>query len=88
MWYLDKFSLSPFDERYIDLPFEWMEFSYHRYMNNYGYDVIRNYNVRTISEAKKNQKEKEELESQLTTYGSFDDAQTADIMKAFKDAKE
>lgn len=63
MWYLDRFSLTPFDERYMKVPFEFMEYSYIRFMNNYGYDEIRDAYLIHKKEEKEKEKAKEDLEA-------------------------
>jgi hypothetical protein len=62
MWYLDRFSLTPFDERYMKVPFEFMEFSYIRFMENYGYEELRDAYLLHKKEEKKKMKAKEDLE--------------------------
>lgn len=38
---METFSLTPFDERYMAVPYEWMEFSFLRFMYNPGDDFKR-----------------------------------------------
>ena len=60
MWYLETKSLTPFDERYLRVPFEFMEYSYQRYMSQHSYEDIRTYLIKTkIQEEKKRQIEEE-----------------------------
>jgi len=88
MWYLDRFSLTPYDDRYLKLSFEWMEYSYHRYMNNIDYGTIRNFHIKSKIEKRKKDSEKKELETQLSTYGNFSPVEMKDVLKAFEEAKK
>ena len=38
---MDSKSLTPFDDRYLAVPYEWMEFSFLRFMYNHGDDYKR-----------------------------------------------
>jgi len=85
---MDRYSLTPFDKRYLKLPYEWMEYSYLRFMSKNGFEEIRDYHLKTMFEAEKNKKYDEELKEQMEQYGDgFSPAMMEDVMKAFKDAK-
>lgn len=86
MWYLGHFSLTPFDEKYTKIPFEFLEYSYVRFMSKYGDEDIRDDYLHHKREEKKKQKAKEELEAQR---GQLEDCyskeETDKILSAFAD---
>ncbi len=93
MWYLDHFSLTPFDERYMKIPFEFMEFSYIRFMNKPGYEDIRDdylykkaKDKKEQEESEKNKEEKKAQKDQLLE--CYSEEETANILKAFATVQE
>jgi hypothetical protein len=93
VWYLLKFNLTPSDQKYIETPFEWMEFMYRRYMTRPGYDLKRDYIASKLYEENKDEmidkaydeKFGEELTSQLDDTG-YTEEEKANIFKAFKES--
>lgn len=84
MWYLDHFSLTPFDERYMKVPFEFMEYSYVRFMSKPGYEDIRDDYLYKKAKEKELQKEKEEMVAQKELLlGSYTETETENILNAF-----
>ncbi len=83
MWYLESKSLTPFDERYLKVPYEFMEYSFLRYMKNHSYETIRDFNVKNIVEEKK----AEELE-EINKPGvkQLEDSYDAETVKAIMTA--
>ena len=59
MWYLESKSLTPFDERYLKVPYQFMEYSFLRYMQNHSYEAMRDFNVNNIVKEKKAEELKE-----------------------------
>jgi hypothetical protein len=85
-WYLDRFRLTPFDEKYIVIPFEWLEYSYQRYFNFASYSDIRNYAIKEKALEEATKAEQDELEDQLTKYSSYDKETMDKVMLAMKEA--
>jgi hypothetical protein len=84
-WYLTIKCLTPFDDRYLSVPYEWMEFEFLRYMNNPGYDVIRDLYLKSKYKSDQEKEYEEELEDQRDLIeGTYTKEQ---IMKAFRDAR-
>ncbi len=89
MWYLDRFSLTPFDERYLKVPYEWMEFSYLKFMETIDPEKLRDWYLMKKAEEKKNENYEEELQSYLPEFkkAQYTEDQIKDIMQAFRDTK-
>jgi len=89
MWYLDRFSLTPFDERYLKVPFEWMEFSYLKFMETVDPEKLRDWYLSKKTEDKKNENYEEELQSYLPEFkkAQYTEEQIEGIMQAFRDTK-
>lgn len=84
MWYLDHFLLTPFDERYMNVPFEFMEYSYVRFMSKPGYEDIRDDYLYKKAKEKELQKEKEEMVAQKELLlDSYTEEETENILDAF-----
>lgn len=86
---MDRFSLTPFDERYLKVPYEWMEFSYLKFMETIDPEKLRDWYLSKKAEDKKNEKYEEELQSYLPEFkeAQYTDEQIEDIMQAFRDTK-
>jgi len=86
MWYLDHFLLTPFDNRYLKVPYEFMEYSYLRFMSNPGYGTIRDSYLFHKNEDKKKEKYKKELEYQREAVeGCYSKEEADNILNAFAD---
>jgi len=65
-----------------------MEYEFLRYMNNPGYDVIRDVYLKSKYKSEEEKHYEEELEDQRDLIeGTYSKEQTEKIMQAFKDAK-
>ena len=84
MWYLDHNSLTPFDERYMKIPFEFLEYSYVRFMSKPGYEDIRNDILYKKAKKEELEKEKEELVAQKDQLlDCYTEEETDNILNAF-----
>jgi len=80
---MEKYSLLPFDSRYIETPFEWMEFSFLRYMNKPDPDLVRDYYLDKKYKEKESEKDIEFVTDQLDQYSDFDDEKRKMILETF-----
>ena len=86
IWYLLQFKLTPYDQRYTQTPFEWMELMYRRYLTNPGYELKRDYIIKKMAEETRDKTFDEDLLSHLEdSYHS--DEEKKQILKAFKEQR-
>ena len=85
MWYLSQFSMTPFEERYMKVPYEFMEYSYLRFMNNLSFEDIRDDYLFKKSKDKEFEKNKEEMKSQKKQLldGGWDEEKAENILNTF-----
>ena len=62
---MDSKSLTPFDDRYLEVPYEWMEFSYLRFMESPSNEAYRDWYLMKKAEDKKNEAYEAELKLQV-----------------------
>ena len=88
MWYLDRFSLTPFDERYLKVPYEWMYFTYQKFMENYNPEEIRiwyRHKKAKEKEKKTEDKKNKAFEKQIElSYGNVDGKEIWESMRNAK----
>lgn len=82
-WFMSTYLLTPFDDRYLRTPFEWMEFMFLNFMNSPPYETIRSIYQRNKFESKK--LDESGAKEQLAD-GGYSDEDTEKIMKAFEAA--
>ena len=89
MWYMETFSLTPFEDRYLVVPYEWMEFSYLQFMENPGNEAYRDWYLMKKAEDKKNEEYEKNLKAQVPALqdSRYTETEINDIMKAFRDTK-
>ena len=81
MWFLEHYLLTPFDERYLKLPFEYIEYMYLRYMTKPAYEDIRAIVLQKRRDDKENLEASREGEEKLTSIG-MDGATSHDVIQA------
>lgn len=83
---MDRYQLLPFDDRYRDTPYEWMEHSYIRFMENRDWNEIRDsYLIARYEEDKKARVESDLQESlpdlKRSGYTEEDISEIMDVLK-------
>lgn len=81
-----QFKLTPYDSKYTQTPFEWMELMYRRYLTNPGYELKRDYIVRKVVEEKKDETYDEDLMSHLED-SEHSEKEKKLILQAFKERR-
>lgn len=86
---MDQFSLTPFDERYLSVPYEWMEYKFFRFMNNPGYEIIRDIYLKNKTERIEKERSDKLTEESLSILedSTYTKEEQDKILQAFKDAK-
>jgi hypothetical protein len=87
MWYLDHYSLSPLDDRYRDLPYEFLEFAYVRYYSLPDPGKVRDYLVMKKDQEKREESTVKAVEENLEAYSDFDEETKNMILNQFRGKK-
>ena len=87
---MDRYQLTPFDDRYLKVPYEWMDFTYLRYMENPDSGLLRDFYLFKKIEAEKNADYEEELQSYIPEFkaAGYNKEQYEDIMDKFRETKD
>jgi len=87
LWAIDNFKVLPTDERYLSMPFEWLEYLFLNYINNYGYDDRRDFYLKELYKSEQRQKYEKEVEGlhdDLISLLGYDDKEAQGIIRELK----
>jgi hypothetical protein len=85
---MEKYVLTPFDERYLKTPFEWMEFMYTRFWENLDYGDLKNVYLRDKFKKERDRETDEGIMNTLEKYSDFTPAEMEDVLEAFRTARQ
>ena len=85
---MDQFSLTPFDDRYLKIPYEYMEFKYLHYMEKPSPEMKRAwYHEKKAEEKEKKDFEEKNKSAEKQLESSYGVANAKEIFELMRNAK-